>query len=118
MLGIAWGLWHLPSNLLPPFLRGELGVPQAIAIVLGLTFGAVGWTIVLTWIYNNTHSVFWIIVLHGWNNTVQSFLVLSAGFLANVIFAVLPWAVAIWLLKRYGGQTLRAGPAAAPGHAT
>ena len=42
----------------------------------------------ITWIYNNTSSVFWIIVLHGWNNTIQSYLVLSAGLLANVIFAV------------------------------
>ncbi len=50
-------------------------------------------------------SVFWIILLHGWNNTIQSYLVLSAGFLANVI-ALLPWAVAIYLLRKYGRETL------------
>ncbi len=37
ILGIAWGLWHLPSNLLPPFLVGVLTVPMAITLVLGLT---------------------------------------------------------------------------------
>jgi hypothetical protein len=31
--------------------------------------------------------------------------VLSAGFLANVI-ALLPWAVAIYLLRKYGRETL------------
>ena len=66
------------------------------------------WPIVITWIYNNTSSVFWIILLHGWNNAIQSYLVLSAGLLANVIFAVLPWAIAIYLLRKYGGQTLGA----------
>jgi membrane protease YdiL (CAAX protease family) len=114
ILGIAWGWWHIPALLLPQYLRGELTVGLVVAVLLGITFGVVGWTIVLTWIYNNTHSVFWIILLHGWNNTIQSYLVLSAGFLANVIFALLPWAVAIYLLKKYGGKTLRTEPAATP----
>jgi hypothetical protein len=38
--------------------------------------------------------------------TIQSYLVLSAGFLANVIFAPLPWAVAIYLLRKYCRETL------------
>ncbi len=57
ILGIAWGLWHLPSNLLPLYLRGELTLGLAAVILLGLTIGIVGWTIVLTWFYNNTESV-------------------------------------------------------------
>ena len=110
ILGIAWGWWHIPALLLPQWLRGELNPGLVVAVLLGITFGVVGWTIVITWIYNNTSSVFWIIVLHGWNNTIQSYLVLSAGFLANVIFALLPWLVAIYLLRKYGGQTLRGKP--------
>ena len=114
IVGIAWGWWHIPALLFPQFLRGEFVVGMVVAVLLAITFGVVGWSIVVTWIYNNTHSVFWIILLHGWNNTIQSYLVLSAGFVANVIFAVLPWGVAIYLLKRYGGRTLRAGPVATP----
>jgi membrane protease YdiL (CAAX protease family) len=107
IVGVAWGWWHIPALLYPQWLRGELNPGLVIAVLLGITFGVVGWSIVITWIYNNTSSVFWIIVLHGWNNTIQSYLVLSAGFLANVIFALLPWVVAIYLLRKYGGQTLR-----------
>jgi uncharacterized protein len=114
ILGIAWGWWHIPALLLPQFLRGELVVGFVVVILLAITFGVVGWTIVLTWIYNNTQSVFWIIIIHAWNNTIQSYLVLSVGFLANVVFALLPWAVAIYLLKKYGGQTLKTEPAATP----
>lgn len=110
ILGIAWGLWHLPSNLLMPYLAGTLTAPMAIAVVLGLTFGAAGWTIVLTWIYNNTESLFWIIVLHGFYNWVMSYLVLSSGnYLAQVVSGVLPWAVAAFVLKKYGAETLREG---------
>ncbi|WP_051477259.1 CPBP family intramembrane glutamic endopeptidase [Arthrobacter sp. Br18] len=115
ILGFAWGLWHLPSNMLLPLLRNELTIPMAVTVLLGLTFGAVGWTIVLTWIYNSTGSLFWIIVLHGLSNTIQSYVVLSSGnYTAQVIFGVLPWAIALWVLKRYGADTLtRVPPAAA-----
>lgn len=107
ILGIFWGLWHIPSNLLMPYLRGELTVPFAVTILLGLTFGIVGWTIVLTWIYNNTKSLFWIIVLHGFFNAAQSYLILSSGNqIANIIAGILPWVVATYVLKKYGSQTL------------
>ena len=107
ILGVLWGLWHLPANLLGPYLRGQLSVPMVVAVLLGLTVGIVGWTIVLTWIYNNTGSLFWIIVLHGWANTVQSYLVLSSGsFTAQVAYGVLPWVIAVVVLKRYGPATL------------
>jgi hypothetical protein len=107
ILGIGWGLWHLPSNILMPLLAGQLTVPLAIASLLGLTLGIVGWTIVITWIYNNTQSLFWIIVLHGLYNWVHSYVVLSSGSLAAQTAAgVLPWVIALVVLKRYGAQTL------------
>ena len=115
ILGIAWGLWHLPAIMYVPFLRGELTPALAILLLSGLTVGVVGWTIVLTWIYNNTQSVFWIIMLHGWNNTVQSYVVLSSGsYTAQVAFGALPWAVALYLLKRYGPETLAQRQGAVP----
>ena len=82
-------------ELLPPFLRGELTVALIVPVLIALTVGIVGWTIVLTWIYNNTQSLFWIIVIHGWNNTVHSYLVLSSqSILANAT------------RKRWGVQSL------------
>lgn len=114
LLGIGWGLWHIPSVLVGPYLLGQVHLGLVAPILLGLTVGIVGWTIVITWIYNHTHSVFWIIVLHGWYNTVQSYLILSSEhFAAQAIFPLLPWVLAIFLLKRYGSQTL-AQPAGTP----
>lgn len=107
ILGILWGLWHLPSVLLISFLHNELDLAVVGVTLLGLTFGIVGWTIVITWIYNNTQSVFWIIILHGFTNLVQSYFVLSSNSQAAMgIWALIPWAFAIYLLKRYGGKTL------------
>lgn len=106
-LGVAWGLWHLPSVVLLPLMTGAAGPLQAAFSLVGLTFGVVGYTIVLTWFYNNTGSLFWIVILHGYANAWQSYVVLSSGsFTAQVVYGVLPWVIAAWLLKKYDVQTL------------
>lgn len=106
VLGIAWGLWHVPSVVLLPLMLGA-PIPQAISSLAGLTIGIVGYTIVLTWFYNNTRSLFWIVILHGYANAWQSYMVLSSGnFVAQVIYGVLPWLFAVWLLKRFDKETL------------
>jgi membrane protease YdiL (CAAX protease family) len=107
ILGIAWGLWHLPSVVLLPLMTGTGTLLQAAFSLVGLTFGVVGYTIVLTWLYNNTGSLFWMVVLHGYANAWQSYVVLSSGsYAAQVVYGVLPWALAVWLLKNYDVQTL------------
>lgn len=101
ILGIAWGLWHIPVNLVPIYLRGELQIPFVITILLALTFGIVGWTIVLTWIYNKTNSLWLIVLLHGVTNTFQSYLILSSdNYMASMLFGILPWAIAWYLDKK------------------
>lgn len=107
ILGIFWGLWHLPANLMVPFLSGNLQIPFVVMILLALTLGIVGWTIVLTWFYNNTKSLFLIIFIHGFMNTLQSYLILSSNNqIAPMLYGILPWIVATYLLKKYGGKTL------------
>ena len=106
ILGFIWGLWHVPFTVY--FNREQPFV--ILPALLGLTFGIVGWTMVNTWIYNSTGSLLLIVLLHGWGNTVQSYLVLSQpNFLAHTLYAVLPWAIAIWLSRRYGDETLSDG---------
>jgi membrane protease YdiL (CAAX protease family) len=117
ILGIAWGLWHLPAVVLLPLMTGAANLLQALFSVVGLTIGIVGYTIVLTWLYNNTGSLFWIVILHGYANAWQSYIVLSSGsFQAQVVYGVLPWVLAAWLLKKYDVQTLthRSPPTRSP----
>jgi membrane protease YdiL (CAAX protease family) len=107
IVGVIWGIWHLPFityyNRDEPFMM--------IPSLFGLTLGIVGWTIVNTWIYNSTRSVWMIILLHGWNNTIQSYFILSQdNFAAQGIFTVFPWAIAIYLAKRYGEENLSDKP--------
>lgn len=112
ILGILWGAWHIPVNL---YLNWESGPAVLIPMILGLLLGTVGWTIVNTWVYNNTGSVFLMILLHGWTNTIQSYFVLSTGNMTVMtLFGVLPWALAIYLLRKYGKENL--SPTLRPQH--
>jgi len=104
ILGLLWGMWHIPINL---YLIWDAGPAALIPMIIGLLLGTVGWTIVNTWVYNNTRSLLLMILLHGWTNTVQSYLVLSTGNMtAMTFFGVLPWALAIYLTKKYGKENL------------
>jgi membrane protease YdiL (CAAX protease family) len=106
ILGVLWGAWHIPFML---YLNTVNNIPLAgsIIMIIGLLLGTVGWTIVNTWIYNNTKSVFIIAILHGWGNAIQSFWLLSFPIpLAQLVFGFLPWVLAWWLLKKYGEKDL------------
>lgn len=110
ILGALWGVWHFPF-IIYFNLEAGLPAPALIPILVGLVLGIVGWTIVNTWIYNSTESVFLMILLHGWYNTVNSYLVLaSQNALAQTLSGILPWALALVLLRIYGGENLATGP--------
>jgi membrane protease YdiL (CAAX protease family) len=104
ILGILWGVWHFPFII---YYNAALGLVPLLFSLLGLTLGIVGWTIVNTWVYVNTQSVWMIILLHGWGNAVQSYLVLSSGnYPAQTLYGILPWVLALFLLKKYGKDNL------------
>ncbi len=108
ILGILWGVWHFPFII---YYNYALGFGPLIGSLIGLTLGIVGWTMVNTWLYNNTRSVFLLILLHAWGNTIQSYLVLSSNnYLAQTLYGVLPWAIAIYLSKKYGDENLSPNP--------
>lgn len=108
ILGLLWGVWHFPFII---YYNLAAGAGPLIASLVGLTLGIVGWTMVNTWLYNNTESVWLMILLHGWGNAVQSYLVLSSGNMtAQTLYGVLPWAIAIFLIRKFGKENLATRP--------
>ena len=76
VLGVLWGLWHLPLFLMPSWDTPH-GSPVDIALFVVL---AVANAIVYTWVFNNTKgSVLLAILLHG-----------SASFSTAVAFDLFP----------------------------
>jgi membrane protease YdiL (CAAX protease family) len=110
ILGIAWAVWHFPILIYYNLVVTEVAPPVLIPILAGAVMGTVGWTIVNTWIYNSTESIFLMIVLHGWYNTVTSYVVLPfENMVISTVSAVLPWGVAIAVSRKYGDEQLTEG---------
>ncbi len=110
ILGVLWGVWHFPSII---YYNLASGIPAfaLVPLLVFLVLGIVGWTIVNTWIYNSTESVLLMILLHGWFNTVNTYIVLSTqNMVTQTLNSILPWALALILLRVYGGENLAANP--------
>jgi Na+/phosphate symporter len=110
---VLWGIWHFPFSIYYNLTVTDVALPVLIPILAGLVLGIVGWTIVNMWIYNSTESVFLMILLHGWYNTVNTLVVLPfENMMVATLNAVLPWAVAALVSKRYGDEHLAERPRA------
>lgn len=95
-VGVPWALWHLPIVLI---LFAQQGMPPvAIAGSLaGFGIGIVAASILHTWFYANTGSVFLAILAHAAFNTVPLGvgLFLDAAFVTVLISQLLLWAVVL-----------------------
>lgn len=110
VLGVWWAVWHFPFML---YFNREMPVMANLSLLAALVMTTIGWTHVNTFLYNTTRSVFLIALLHGLGNTLQSYLVLSTGnMLAQTAYSLLPWAIAVFLLKKYGSENLSSRPRA------
>ncbi len=61
MVGIIWGLWHLPL-FMSPDPTGE--VPFLVLIVVKLFSVLVVYRMVMVWVYHRTESLFIVILMH------------------------------------------------------
>jgi membrane protease YdiL (CAAX protease family) len=54
ILGILWALWHLPEFLVPSWTAAMGG--GSIVVITLFTITAVTFTVVITWVFNNTRA--------------------------------------------------------------
>jgi len=71
LLGLLWGLWHLPLMLIPA--QSPLGHPITLALLLVFLLGITARSIWYTWLFNNTGgSLLLAMLLHGALNGYQA----------------------------------------------
>jgi membrane protease YdiL (CAAX protease family) len=58
ILGTMWGFWHLPIFLIPAW-----NLPPTILNIVMFVIAAVAFTVVMTWVFNNTRGSLFIAVL-------------------------------------------------------
>ena len=102
LLGLVWGLWHIPLYIVPGTGQYELlrtGTSPAFAIG-----GFVGWTIGLsvlfTWLFNQTQGSLIVVILFHAAVNLAAFLpaAVGSGGAASLLNVLLTWIAAIVVL--------------------
>ena len=116
IIGVAWGLWHLPMFLVPGVaLSGGNTILTNPWAVVPYVLGTMSKSIIFTWAYNNTRgSLLLDVLFHAAINTTAN--VLMPIFYPNITMAEvailstielsLTWLLAIFLVGRYGATHL------------
>jgi membrane protease YdiL (CAAX protease family) len=87
ILGVLWALWHLPEFLVPSWAAFS-GGGGVLGITL-FTLTAVTFTIVITWVFNNTRaSVLLAVLVHASIDTFGG--TLGAIFPAKAVASAFP----------------------------
>ena len=90
IVGLVWGLWHLPLFLIPGKVLNEFyHFSKAILILFPLF--TVGMSVIYSWIFNKTGgSVFLVILLHGMTNwSFETFFPNSTFFGLNITYGLI-----------------------------
>lgn len=96
ILGILWGLWHLPLVFIP-------GSFQSSVPFIGFILSAIATSIMMTWIFNNSRgSVLLAAIFHGATDASIAFLNVMTGDLRLFwVFIIVQWiAVALIVLTQ------------------
>ena len=116
VVGVFWGLWHLPQ-FLPGGFRADWG-----PLMVGSYFvGIVGFSVLLAWVFNGSGGSAWLaMVMHGADNATQGRLPVDLSIVApegvllpstlvtiNVPHALLTWVVALAVVGLAGTALYR-----------
>ena len=114
LLGLVWGLWHLPLYFVLGTGQSELlraGTSPAFAIG-----GFLGWTIGLsvlfTWLFNQTGGSLIVVILFHASVNLAVFVptAVGSGGAAPLLNVVITWLVAIGVVVRCGRARLASRP--------
>lgn len=97
--GLLWAVWHYPLMLL---LYGGMGVAVALPTLAGFTAGIVAMAYLSNYVYERTHSIGLLMLMHALNNT--------GGFILMLLYPKTPftflsslvaWALVAYLEKKH-----------------
>ncbi|WP_411964371.1 lysostaphin resistance A-like protein [Haloferax sp. YSMS24] len=122
VIGIAWAFWHLPQFFTTSSPHGTWPLGQQV--LWGVS--VVGFSIVLTWLYNETGSVWLAMLGHGAINILSGLVPIDATVVGTPIyegvriaaiatFAAAVWVVALVLIVTRGRDNLSRHPASTSG---
>jgi uncharacterized protein len=113
LLGLVWGLWHLPLYFVPGTGQQETAAASDVVFAfVAFVIWTMGLSVLFTWLFNETGgSVLVVMVLHASVN-VGSFVPAAVGSTgaASFLYALLTWIVALLVAWRLGSEHLASRP--------
>lgn len=113
VLGLIWAVWHYPVTILYTLpMMQKITMPQTVIMIVlalaGQTMSLIGMAFIYTWLYNQTKSIFLMIVFHALSNIFNYWL---PSFLVNpqavgLLPALMPWVIILFLNKILGKDWL------------
>jgi membrane protease YdiL (CAAX protease family) len=111
VVGVFWGLWHLPQ-----FLPGGFRADWPLSMVGAYFVGIVGFSVLLAWVFNGSGGSAWLAMLmHGADNGTQGRIPVDLAVVApegvllperlvlvNVPHSVLTWLVVVVVVAVVG----------------
>lgn len=97
--GLIWAVWHYPLMM---WLYWGMGVAVALPTLLGFTAGIVAMAYLSNFVYEHTHSIGLLMLMHALNNTGNYILMLlypntPFTFLSSLV----SWGLVIYLDKKF-----------------
>lgn len=92
LVGIVWGLWHVPLLVIPEAPLEELPILLYMVLIIGLS-------IIFGWVYDKTKSVVHVTVMHTIFNSINAVIVVSiitATLEISLFIAI--YTLHIWLV--------------------
>lgn len=80
IVGLVWGLWHLPLFFMPGTSQREFAIPFG-----GFLAGMLALSILFTWLHNNTHGSIWTAIFFHWIYTYPA-QVLASGVTHSALY--------------------------------
>lgn len=105
ILGVLWGLWHLPLFLIPDSF-------QATLPLIGFLLSALATSLLATWIFNHSRgSVLVAAIFHAATDVAIAYSgVMSGGARLFWIFVLVQWAAAVVIVLTQGAAHLTRTP--------
>lgn len=108
IVGIMWALWHYPYVWYLNFIELKLGLFLTVISIIGFTALITFGSVIYSWIYFNTRSIFILIIFHALQNILP--IIIIGGVidpLGGFSTAILTILIVILITKIYGEKTLK-----------
>jgi membrane protease YdiL (CAAX protease family) len=110
LLGVLWGLWHLPviNYLGAAYPHGSYWLPYALAFIVAMT----AMRVLIAWVYTNTTSILLAGLMHV--SSTASLVVLGPSPISPAqealwyaVYALVLWGIVAVIVAIYGSQLMR-----------